>query len=439
MPIFKGFSVSDFTNKWDFNTKINGKGEPNGYVLTTDGVQSYWQPSGGGGTGYQGVQGIQGPSGGGGGGLGIQGVQGLQGGYGLQGIQGPSGSGGSGSYYYQFHYADLDYYDTPIEVNSQSDIYYNGSTCYTQYEDQFDENSKNQVINFEYRDSTLTPVTTTYNSGRMVVDERSPFSFGTCYVDVYADTGVLNGVELGVENVLPVVYWKPNSTSRSYTYYKDGETGGGVGGLGSYTQRGSAIKDLFPEHDWWDGYPFVLGIDLNFTDSEIDGINYEFSRASQTDHYLLIDNQGIGDAVNLKCIKIFIKDVIQIVGEVPGLPLQNQPNFIFDPYKNVKFTSMNNNFVVMEQSMVLLHLCIRRFPSFDPLNLNDATYINQYSSLEGDPYVRRETCDTLIVSLDWTYYNSRLEMLSDTKSSNEIPYQMQPGGFVIDGNIYCIE
>lgn len=44
------FNLSDFTNKKDFISKLNGVGQTSGYVLKTNGVTSYWaQDSGGGG------------------------------------------------------------------------------------------------------------------------------------------------------------------------------------------------------------------------------------------------------------------------------------------------------------------------------------------------------------------------------------------------------
>jgi len=289
-----GFSYSDFTNKQDFTNKINGKGQPNGYVLTTTGSKSYWAPGGGGGSGLQGIQGIQGLQG-------IQGIKGNTGNNGFQGIQGISGGGG-GSYYYSCRYENLISYNTPIEINSLHD-----HACDGTYTDEI-ELSTGDVYNVKLRDVTLTPVTTTCPNGNMVVDERSPFAFGTCFTETYANSGTLNGIDLSVYPIA-ALYWKPNSTSRSYTYFKDGETSGGIGSTGSYAGHGS-IRNITNDWSGFGGYTFVLGINLDWTMRDKD---WNFSRAMQSDHYLLFDNKdGLGgDAVKFLCPKIFIKNAIQ--------------------------------------------------------------------------------------------------------------------------------
>lgn len=451
-----GFSYSDFTNKQDFTNKINGKGQPSGYVLTTNGTKSYWAAGGGGG---QGLQGLQGFSGSGGGGTGVQGLQGRQGvkgsdgingingANGFQGIQGISGSGGgSANFYYTENYYNLQHFSTPIDINSVCD-----DACGLDYKDEFDQYG--YWSNHKYRDVTITPVTTTDNNGKMVVDERSPFAFSTCYTDVYADDGTLAGVTLGNKKTIPVLYWKPNAMSRSYLYYKDGETG--AGGLGRYNDGGPGIRNYYERHEDFGGYPFVLGIDLDWYSSKDIGRN--FRRASQTDHYFLIDNNDGcgGDAVNLMCMKIFIKDVIQI--PVDGnMPYGSPPNFIMDPYKNVRFDAMDNGFIVRMGGHTLLHLCIRRFPNINPklypmpvLDIHGVPTGEtidpelDYTNFGGDTKDNRiseDTCDTLFVSLDWTHYLCNESALSDTirdyQPFNERMYYQS--GFYINGDFYFL-
>lgn len=407
-----GFSYSDFTNKQDFTNKINGKGQPNGYVLTTTGTKSYWAPGGGGGSGLQGIQGIQGSNG-----------------TGFQGIQGISGGGGGG-YYYSCRYANLISYNTPIEINSLHD-----NACNDEYIDEI-ELSKDGVNHVNLRDVTLTPVTTTCPNGNMVVDERSPFAFGTCFTETYANSGTLNKVDLS-ECPIAALYWKPNSTSRSYTYFKDGETGGGTSGTGSYVSHG-AIRDINNGYGAFSGYVFVLGIDLGWASKDR---TWNFSRAMQSDHYLLFDNQdGLGgDAVDFICPKIFIKNAIQNPVECPGFPYgSGENNYIMDPYKNVKFMAMENDFTIQKQSMMLFHLSIRRFPYLSPKNIDEDKYLNHYTECGGVPKQTNDPkyiCDTLFVSLDWTIYKAKnLRALSDSKAKD-----YEEGYFVINNSFYNIE
>lgn len=413
-----GFSYSDFTNKQDFTNKINGKGQPSGYVLTTNGTKSYWTAGGGGGQG-------------------------------LQGLQGFSGSGGgSANFYYPEHYYNLQHFSTPIDINSVCD-----DACELNYKDEFDQYG--DWANYKYRDVTITPVTTTDNNGKMVVDERSPFAFSTCYTDAYVNEGTLAGVTLGDKKTIPVLYWKPNAMSRSYLYYKDGETG--AGGLGRYNDGGRGIRDYYETHEDFGGYPFVLGIDLDWYNSKDIGKN--FRRASQTDHYFLIDNNDGcgGDAVDLMCMKIFIKDVIQI--PVDGnMPYGYPPNFVMDPYKNVRFDAMDNGFVVRMGGHTLLHLCIRRFPNIkpklDPMPVFDihgeptgetVDPEMDYTKFGGNTNDNRisesdDACDTLFVSLDWTHYLCNESALSDTirdyQPFNERMYYQS--GFYINGDFYFL-
>lgn len=411
-----GFSYSDFTNKQDFTNKINGKGQPDGYVLTTNGTKSYWAQVGGGGSGLQGIQGIQG-------------IKGATGNDGIQGIQGISGGGG-GSYYYPCRYDDLTNYNTPIEINSLHD-----HACQCTYTDEIIE-SKGEVNNVNLRDVTLTPVTTTCPNGNMVVDERSPFAFGTCFTETYIDRGTLNGRDLSAYPIA-ALYWKPNSTSRSYTYFKEGESGGGVGGVGSYVNHGASILYI-NHHDASETPMFVLGIDLDWTRKN-EG-DWNFSRAMQSDHYLLFDNQdGLGvDAWSFICPKIFIRNVIQNPVLCPGFHYSSGNNYIMDPYKNVKFTAMDNNFVIETHTMMLFHLCIRRFPYLAPENIDRDTYMNRYNDCGGNPDETNDPktiCDTLFVSLDWTPYKAKdLMALSDSTASG-----YEEGTFYIGNNPYHID
>lgn len=408
-----GFSYSDFTNKQDFTNKINGKGQQGGYVLTTNGTKSYWAPVGGGGSGLQGIQGIQGTTGN----NGFQGIQGI--------------SGGDVDYYYECRYDDLTNYNTPIEINSLHD-----HACQCTYTDEIIE-SKGTLNNVDLRDVTLTPVTTTCPNGKMVVDERSPFSFGTCFIETYANSGKLNKIDLSTSPIA-ALYWKPNSTSRSYTYFKDGETGGGVSSTGSYVGH-TAIRDINLNSQEFGGFMFVLGIDLDWTQN-VEG-DWNFSRAMQSDHYLLFDNQdGLGgDAISFICPKIFIKNVIQNPVECPGFPYSSGNNYIMDPYKNVKFMAMDNSFVIEKQTMVLFHLSIRRFPYLAPENIDRDTYMNRYIDCGGYPEQTNDPttiCDTLFVSLDWTTYKAKdLMALSDSKAQSGY----NEGYFVINGGYYNIE
>lgn len=423
-PPYIGFSYSDFTNKQDFINKINGKGEPDGYILTTNSTVSTWKPASGMGIqGIQGRQGRQGKTGSKGstgstgkqGRQGIQGIQGYTGDFGFQGIQGISGGGGDGAnFYYTYRYNNLIHYNTPIEINSVHD-----HACELNYQDNIDNKSE-ELTNAEYRDVTLTPVTTTHNNGKMVVDERSPFSFGTCYTDVYADKGYLNGVDLSSTPIY-ILNWRPNSTSRSYTYYKDGETN--AGGILNYSQHTGVGYGDFSS---FNGYPFVLGIDLEWCLSGFSDIAYNFRRATQADHYLLFDNQDNfgGDAIPFLCTKIFVKDTIQIPINATGIIHGNPYNYVMDPFKNIKFVSMDNGFLLEPQSMVLLHLCIRRFPFIFSRGVPSTSDLNEYSQRYaedgGDPNQTngtKDVCDTLFVSLDWTFYNSKdLLSLSDSIS-----------------------
>ena len=437
-PPYIGFSYSDFTNKQDFINKINGKGEPDGYILTTNSTVSTWKPASG--MGIQGIQGRQGKTGSKGstgkqGRQGIQGIQGYTGDFGFQGIQGISGGGGSGAnFYYTDRYNNLIYYNTPIEINSVHD-----HACELNYQDNIDNKSE-ELTNAEYRDVTLTPVTTTHNNGKMVVDERSPFSFGTCYTDVYANKGYLNGVDLSGAPI-PILNWRPNSTSRSYTYYKDGETN--AGGLMSYsTHTVLGTGDYFH----FDGYPFVLGIDLEWCLSGFSDIAYNFRRATQADHYLLFDNQDDlgGDAIGFHCTKIFVKDTIQIPVRAPGIIFNpGGGNYIMDPLKNIKFVSMGNGFKLLPSHMMLLHLCIRRFPFVfkkeEPTPTEWNNYLDYYADCGGDPTQTngtKDVCDTLFVSLDWTFYNSiDLQCLSDSITDKHI----QGSFWISDEEFYNIE
>lgn len=422
-PPYIGFSYSDFTNKQDFINKINGKGEPSGCILTTNGSVSTWQSASGMGIqGIQGRQGIQGKTGSTGsrgrqgvqGRQGIQGIQGWTGGSGFQGIQGISGGGGGGAnFYYTDRYHNLIYYNTPIEINSVHD-----HACELNYQDNINNKSE-ELTNAEYRDVTLTPVTTTHNNEKMVVDERSPFSFGTCYTDVYADKGYLYGVDLS-SYPITILNWRPNSTSRSYTYFKDGETN--AGGLMNYTGHTTILGQ--GDYTSFDGYPFVLGIDLEWCLSGFTDIAYNFRRATQADHYLLFDNQDNlgGDAIGFHCTKIFVKDTIQIPVNAPGIINPGGRNYIMDPLKNIKFVSMGNGFKLLPQSMMLLHLCIRRFPfvfkTQEPSYTDWNDYVNYYDACGGDSTQTngtKDVCDTLFVSLDWSFYNSiNLRCLSDS-------------------------
>lgn len=423
-----GFSYSDFTNKQDFTNKINGKGQPNGYVLTTNGTKSYWASGDTGIQGIQGVQGIQGRQG-------IQGLRGFQGimgangtgMQGVQGIQGIAGSGGAANYYYTLRYDNLEHYNTPIELNSVHD-----HACRTSYTDEISD--KDDLLNENERDTTLTPVTTTNNNGKMVVDERSPFAFGTCYCKEYATSGTLNDNDLA-ECPIPALYWRPNSMSRSYTYYKDGETAIGVGGTMSYTAHSNAIRYLCNEkQDVWGGYPFVLGIDLGWSHAQSSDIGWNFSRASQSDHYLLFDNDALSDAIPFICPKIFIKGAIQMPVIAPGIDNANAPNYIMDPFKNVKFTAMSNEFTIKSDTMMLFHLCIRRFPYINPSYLDK--FKNDYEAYGGnctETNNQEDICDTLLVSLDWTaYMPQKLQWLSDSVCSGE------PGVFSFGGMSYNI-
>ena len=93
-----------------------------------------------------------------------------------------------------------------------------------------------------------------------------------------------------------------------------------------------------------------------------------------------------------------------------------------DPIKNIKFVSMNNGFKLLPQSMMLLHLCIRRFPfvfkNEEPSSSEWNAYSNYYHDCGGDPTQTngtKDVCDTLFVSLDWTFYNSEdIRSLSDS-------------------------